>query len=134
VFVTRVIADQEMPFAIKAPNAASRVAITQASDIFQNRRARSDSADALIHDIEENGGKSARRSAGGQRLYENVSEGLAALSLRIAGKFPAFFIFATQSAIRSPKLRSARQNAVPTPELDVETRNSTPVRFGNVRN
>lgn len=57
VFLTRVVADQELPFAIKAPNAASRVAIEEARAIMMDRRARFDSADALIHDIEKNGGK-----------------------------------------------------------------------------
>jgi DNA-damage-inducible protein J len=60
VFLTRVVADQELPFAIKAPNAASRIAIDEASTIVKGRRARFAKADALIHDLEKNGGKQAR--------------------------------------------------------------------------
>lgn len=57
VFLTRVVADQELPFAIKAPNAASQVAIAEAKAMIQNRRARFASADALINDLEEASGK-----------------------------------------------------------------------------
>ncbi|GAB7549573.1 type II toxin-antitoxin system RelB/DinJ family antitoxin [Cupriavidus sp. 8B] len=53
VFLTRVVADQELPFAIKAPNATSRVAIAEASEIIKSRRARFATADALIDDIEK---------------------------------------------------------------------------------
>lgn len=53
VFLTRVVADQELPFAIKAPNASSRAAIAEASEIVQSRRARFATADALIDDIEK---------------------------------------------------------------------------------
>lgn len=41
VFLTRVAADKELPFALKAPNATSRAAITEASEIIKSRRARS---------------------------------------------------------------------------------------------
>ena len=40
VFLTRVVADKELPFAIKAPNASSRAAMAQASELIQSRRAR----------------------------------------------------------------------------------------------
>lgn len=40
VFLTRVVADQELPFALKAPNATSRVAIAEANEIIKSRRAR----------------------------------------------------------------------------------------------
>lgn len=53
VFLTRVVADKELPFAIKAPNATSRVAIAEASEIFKSRRARFATAEALIDDIEK---------------------------------------------------------------------------------
>ncbi len=53
VFLTRVVADKELPFAIKAPNAASRVAIAEASEIIKSSRARFATADALIDDIEK---------------------------------------------------------------------------------
>ena len=53
VFLTRVVADKELPFAIKAPNATSRVAIAEAREIIKNRRARFATADALIDDLQK---------------------------------------------------------------------------------
>lgn len=53
VFLTRVVADKQLPFEIKAPNATSRAAITEASELIKSRRARFASADALIDDIEK---------------------------------------------------------------------------------
>lgn len=38
VFLTRVVADQELPFALKAPNAASRAAIAELKDIALSNR------------------------------------------------------------------------------------------------
>lgn len=55
VFLTRVVADQELPFALKAPNASSRAAIAEASEIVQQRRARFATADDLLNDLEEAG-------------------------------------------------------------------------------
>lgn len=40
VFLTRVVADKELPFALKAPNATTRAAMAEANNIVQNRRAR----------------------------------------------------------------------------------------------
>jgi DNA-damage-inducible protein J len=57
VFLTRVAADQELPFAIKAPNASSRAAITEAEDLIKSRRARFSNPDDLINDLEEAGRK-----------------------------------------------------------------------------
>jgi len=53
VFLTRVVADQELPFALKAPNAASRVAIAEANEIVESRRARFATADEVLNDLEE---------------------------------------------------------------------------------
>ena len=53
VFLTRVVADQELPFALKAPNATSRVAIAEANQIVQSRHARFATADALLNDLEK---------------------------------------------------------------------------------
>lgn len=53
VFLIRVVADKELPFAIKAPNATSRAAIAEASEIIQSRRARFATSDALMNDLEE---------------------------------------------------------------------------------
>jgi DNA-damage-inducible protein J len=53
VFLTRVVADKELPFTIKAPNASSRIAMAEASELIKNRRARFATSDALMNDIEE---------------------------------------------------------------------------------
>ena len=53
VFLTRVVADRELPFAIKVPNAASRAAIAEADKIIKSRRARFATADALLNDLEK---------------------------------------------------------------------------------
>ena len=53
VFLTRVVADKELPFALKAPNATSRVAIAEANEIIKSRRARFATADSLLNDLEE---------------------------------------------------------------------------------
>ncbi len=53
VFLTRVANDQELPFAIKTPNAASRAAIAEAREIIKRRGARFRTADALIDDLEK---------------------------------------------------------------------------------
>ncbi|AKM33474.1 damage-inducible protein (plasmid) [Pandoraea faecigallinarum] len=53
VFLTRVVADQELPFALKAPNATTRAALAEADEIVKSRRARFATADALLNDLEE---------------------------------------------------------------------------------
>ena len=53
MFLIRVVADKALPFALKAPNAPSRVAIAEASEIVKSRRARFATADALLNDLEE---------------------------------------------------------------------------------
>ena len=53
VCLTRVVADKDLPFAVKAPNARSRAAMAQTNEIIKSRRARFDNADALIDDIEK---------------------------------------------------------------------------------
>lgn len=50
VFLTRVVADQQLPFALHAPNAATRAAMREARTIGKSRFS---SADALIHDLEK---------------------------------------------------------------------------------
>lgn len=56
-FLTRVVADKELPFAPRAPNATSRAAIAEADEIIQHRRARFDSAKQLFDDLEKNSRK-----------------------------------------------------------------------------
>lgn len=53
VFLTRVVADKELPFALKAPNATSRAAIAEANDIIQSHRARFSTPDELLNDLEK---------------------------------------------------------------------------------
>lgn len=57
VFLTRVVADQEMPFNIKAPNAESRAAIAEGNEIIERRRARFANADELFNELEKNSSK-----------------------------------------------------------------------------
>ncbi len=53
VFLTRIVADKELPFALKAPNESSRLAIAEGDQIVQSRRARFITADALLNGLEE---------------------------------------------------------------------------------
>ena len=53
VFLTRIVADKELPFALKAPNDTSRAAIAEADQIILSRRARFANADALLNDLEK---------------------------------------------------------------------------------
>ncbi|MNV75546.1 Antitoxin DinJ [compost metagenome] len=55
VFLTRVVADKELPFSLRAPNAATQTAMQEASEIIQSRRARFDTVEALINELEEDG-------------------------------------------------------------------------------
>ena len=57
VFLTRVVADQELPFSLRAPNAASLAAMAEAEKIIHAHQARFSTADDLIHDIEKNSGQ-----------------------------------------------------------------------------
>ena len=54
VFLMRVVADKQMPFAIKAPNAETRGAMVEADDMARSRRARFATAQALFDDLEKN--------------------------------------------------------------------------------
>lgn len=53
VFLTRVVADKELPFALRAPNSASRLAMLEANQIIQSRRARFANADELLNGLEK---------------------------------------------------------------------------------
>lgn len=57
MFLTRIVADKELPFVLKAPNVTSRAAIAEANEIIQSRRARFATADAILNDLEENSSK-----------------------------------------------------------------------------
>jgi DNA-damage-inducible protein J len=57
VFLTRVAADQQLPFALKVPNAQTRTAMQESRKLMSARSARFASAQALIDDIEKNRSK-----------------------------------------------------------------------------
>ncbi len=57
VFLMRVIADKQMPFAIKAPNFETRTAMIEADTIARTRRARFGSGAELFDDLEKNSRK-----------------------------------------------------------------------------
>ena len=54
VFLMRVVAEQQMPFALKVPNAETRVAMAEANAITRTRRARFSTAAELFDDLEKN--------------------------------------------------------------------------------
>lgn len=54
VFLMRVVADQQMPFALKVPNAETRAAMAEADEIARTRHARFDTATELLDDLEKN--------------------------------------------------------------------------------
>ena len=53
VFLMRVVAEQQMPFTIKAPNAETRAAMTEADTIARKRRTRFGTATELFNDLEK---------------------------------------------------------------------------------
>ncbi len=57
VFLTRVAAEKQLPFALKVPNAETRAAIEAADAIVRTRRARFTKAADLFNDLEKNRGK-----------------------------------------------------------------------------
>jgi DNA-damage-inducible protein J len=54
VFLMRVVADKQMPFTIKAPNAETRAAMVEADEIASTRGARFANAAELFDDLEKN--------------------------------------------------------------------------------
>jgi len=57
VFLTRVVAEQRLPFALEVPNAETRAAMAEAEEIARTRRGRFTSAAKLFDDLEENSGQ-----------------------------------------------------------------------------
>jgi DNA-damage-inducible protein J len=53
VFLMRVVAEQQMPFALKVPNTETRAAMAQADEIARTRRARFGTATALFSELEK---------------------------------------------------------------------------------
>ena len=57
VFLMRVVAEQQMPFALKVPNEKTRAAMKEADQIALTRRARFGTAAELFDDLEKNSRK-----------------------------------------------------------------------------
>jgi DNA-damage-inducible protein J len=57
VFLMRVVADKQLPFALKVPNAETRAAMEEADATGRTRRARFKKAADLFNDLEKNGRK-----------------------------------------------------------------------------
>ena len=57
VFLMRVVADKQMPFALKVPNAETLAAMVEANEIARTRHARFDTATELFDDLEKNSRK-----------------------------------------------------------------------------
>lgn len=57
VFLTRVVADKQMPFALKVPSAETRAAMSEADEIARAHSARFGTAAELFDDLEKNRGK-----------------------------------------------------------------------------
>ncbi len=53
----RVVADKQMPFALKVPNAETRAAMDEADEIARTRRARFGAASELFNDLDKNSGQ-----------------------------------------------------------------------------
>ena len=56
VFLMRVVAENQLPFALKVPNAETRTAMAEADNIIDTRSTRFDTA-KLFDDLEKNSSK-----------------------------------------------------------------------------
>ena len=56
VFLTRVVAEQRLPFELKAPNAETRAALAETEAIISTRRARFTNAKALFDPLDQETG------------------------------------------------------------------------------
>lgn len=57
VFLMRVVAEKQMPFALKVPNVETRAAMAEADEIARTHRARFGTATELFDDLEKSGRK-----------------------------------------------------------------------------
>jgi DNA-damage-inducible protein J len=57
VFLMRVVAEKQLPFALKVPNAETRAAMEEADAIVRTRRVRFTKAADLFNDLEKNRGQ-----------------------------------------------------------------------------
>jgi DNA-damage-inducible protein J len=55
IFLKRVVADQAFPLELKVPNATTRAAMTEADEIAAKNKARFETADDLMADLEKAG-------------------------------------------------------------------------------
>ena len=57
ILLKRIVNDQAFPLELKVPNAETRAAMAEARAMSRSGTARFDSAEALIHELEENRGE-----------------------------------------------------------------------------
>jgi DNA-damage-inducible protein J len=57
VFLMRIVAEKQMPFTLKVPNAETRAAMAEADKIAHTRHTRFNNADELFDDLEKNSSK-----------------------------------------------------------------------------
>lgn len=57
VFLMRVVAEKQMPFALKVPNVETRAAMAEADEIARTHRARFGTATELFDDLEKSSRK-----------------------------------------------------------------------------
>ncbi len=57
VFLTRVVAEKQLPFLLKVPNPETHAAMMEADAIANGRKARFATADELLNDLEKNSTK-----------------------------------------------------------------------------
>ena len=55
IFLKRVVADQAIPFELRVPNAETRAAMTEATEMLRHRRARFANAQELFDDLDAGG-------------------------------------------------------------------------------
>ncbi|UAW63683.1 type II toxin-antitoxin system RelB/DinJ family antitoxin [Mycoavidus sp. HKI] len=57
VFLMRIVAEKQLPFALKVPNAETRAAMAEADEVVRTHHARFATATELFDDLEKNSSK-----------------------------------------------------------------------------
>lgn len=57
VFLMRIVAEKQLPFALKVPNAETRAAMAEADEVARTHHARFATATELFDDLEKNSSK-----------------------------------------------------------------------------
>ncbi len=57
VFLMRIVAEKQLPFALKVPNAETRAAMVEADEVARTHHARFATATELFDDLEKNSSK-----------------------------------------------------------------------------